>query len=60
MPVAFVVLRRPEAMSAADVRALFEGQLADYKHPQDVIFAAEALPRNAIGKVQAEELRRSL
>ena len=59
MPVAFVVLRRPGAMSAGDVKALFEGQLADYKHPQDVIFT-DALPRNAIGKVQAEELRRSL
>ncbi len=56
VPVAFVVLQRPDAMTADDVKALFEGQLAAYKHPQDVIFT-EALPRNAIGKVQAEELR---
>lgn len=59
VPVAFVVLQQAGSMSAHDVAALFEGQLADYKHPQDVVFA-DALPRSAIGKVQADELRRSL
>jgi fatty-acyl-CoA synthase len=59
VPVAFVVLKEPGALSAADVSALFEGRLAAYKHPQDVIFT-DALPRNAIGKVQGDELRRSL
>lgn len=59
VPVAFVVLRRPGALSADDVKGLFDGQLADYKHPRDVIFT-EALPRNAIGKVQADELHRWL
>lgn len=46
-------------MSADDVKALFEGRLAAYKHPQDVIFT-DALPCSAIGKVQADELRQSL
>ena len=59
VPVAFVVLQRAGAMSAEDVKGLFDGQLAEYKHPQDVVFS-EALPRNAIGKVRADELRRSL
>ena len=59
VPVAFVVLREPGAMSADDVKALFEGRLAAYKHPQEVVFS-EGLPRSAIGKVQADELRRSL
>jgi fatty-acyl-CoA synthase len=59
VPVAFVVLRRPGAMSAGDVKGLFEGRLAAYKHPHDVIFT-EALPRNAIGKVSVDELRRSV
>lgn len=59
VPVAFVVLREPGALSAGDVKALFEGRLAAYKHPQDVVFTDE-LPRSAIGKVQADELRRSL
>jgi fatty-acyl-CoA synthase len=57
--VAFVVLKSPDALSADDVRGLFEGRLAEYKHPQDVIFTDE-LPRNAIGKVEGDELRRSL
>jgi fatty-acyl-CoA synthase len=59
VPVAFVVLREPESMSADDVRALFNGRLADYKHPRDVVFVDE-LPRSAIGKVQSDELRRAL
>jgi fatty-acyl-CoA synthase len=59
VPVAFVVLREPDTMHADDVRALFDGRLAEYKHPQDVRFVDE-LPRSAVGKVQADELRRSL
>lgn len=59
VPVAFVVLQRPGAMSADDVKRLFEGRLAAYKHPQDVIFT-EQLPRSAIGKIESDELRRSL
>ncbi len=59
VPVAFVVLQEEDTMSAGDVKALFEGRLAEYKHPHDVIFT-ESLPRSPIGKVQADELRRSL
>ncbi len=59
VPVAFVVLKEPGAMTARDVTDLFDGQLAAYKHPQDVRFV-DALPRSSIGKVQADELRRSL
>ena len=59
VPVAFVVLQQAETMSADDVKGLFAGQLAEYKHPRDVVFV-DALPRSAIGKVQADELRRSL
>jgi fatty-acyl-CoA synthase len=57
--VAFVVLEPPDALSAGDVKRLFDGRLAEYKHPRDVIFV-DALPRNDIGKVGADELRRSL
>jgi fatty-acyl-CoA synthase len=59
VPVAFVVLDKPGAMSADDVKGLFDERLAAYKHPQDVIFT-DALPRNSIGKVSTDELRRSL
>jgi fatty-acyl-CoA synthase len=59
VPVAFVVLQQAGTMSADDVKALFEGRLAVYKHPRDVVFT-DSLPRSAIGKVQADELRNSL
>ncbi len=58
VPVAFVVLNEPGAMSAGEVKGLFDGELAAYKHPQDVVFTT-ALPRNAIGKVERERLRES-
>jgi fatty-acyl-CoA synthase len=59
VPVAFVVLREEGAMSAQEVRDLFDGELAEYKHPRDVVFTDD-LPRSAIGKVRKDELRRSL
>ena len=59
VPVAFVVLREPGALSANDVKQLFDGRLATYKHPQNVVFVDD-LPRNVMGKVDADELRRSL
>jgi fatty-acyl-CoA synthase len=53
-----VVGRRPgSALNEADVRALYEGRLARYKHPRRVVFM-ESLPKNAMGKVQKFELRR--
>ena len=36
--------------------ALFDGKLARFKHPHDVIFT-DALPRNVMGKVLKFELR---
>ena len=59
VPVAFVVLTEPDAIGKDEVKALFDGRLANYKHPQDVVFT-DALPRNDIGKVETDELRRSL
>ena len=56
VPVAFVVLIQDGAMSADEVKRLFDGELAEYKHPRDVVFADD-LPRNAIGKVERERLR---
>ncbi len=53
VPVAFVVT---EELSAADVLALFDGRLADYKHPRDVFFVDE-LPRTDTGKVDRNALR---
>jgi fatty-acyl-CoA synthase len=38
---------------------VFQGKLARYKHPKDVVFV-DALPRNAMGKVVATEVRRMI
>lgn len=57
--VAAVVLKPDASMSIGDVLALFEGRVARYKHPREVVFV-EALPRNALGKVKREDLRRAL
>ena len=56
VPVA-VVVRRPGAdLGAADVLAALDGRLARYKQPREVVFV-DALPRNAMGKVQKFKLR---
>jgi fatty-acyl-CoA synthase len=35
----------------------FDGRLARFKHPRDVVFLSE-LPRNVMGKVRLDELAR--
>jgi fatty-acyl-CoA synthase len=59
VPVAFVVPADAAALDRDAVLALFEGELARYKHPRDVVFV-ERLPRNAMGKILHSELRKSL
>jgi len=55
-----VVVRRPGAvLDEAAVLALFKDRLARYKHPRRVVFA-DALPKNALGKVQKHELKKRL
>ncbi len=56
VPVATVVRRQGSTIGPEDVLALFEGRLARYKHPHDVIFM-ETLPRNAMGKILKYRLR---
>ena len=56
VPVAVVVRRPGATLAASDVLAALDGRLARYKQPRDVVFV-EALPRNAMGKVQKFKLR---
>jgi fatty-acyl-CoA synthase len=56
VPVAVVVPRNGAQLEAEQVRALFAGRLARFKHPHDVVFVDD-LPRNAIGKVLRYRLR---
>jgi len=57
--VVFVALRKNANLTENAVLALFQDRLAKYKHPRRVIFV-DTLPRNAMGKVQRNELRKTL
>jgi len=55
-----VVVRQPGvALDEAAVLSLFRDRLARYKHPRRVVFT-DALPKNALGKVQKQELKKRL
>ena len=55
--VAAVVRKDGGALDEAGVLRLFEGRIARFKHPRRIVFL-DALPRNAMGKVQKFALRR--
>ena len=63
VPVAVVVRRdgagAEKALDKQAVIDLFEGALARFKHPKDVVFV-DALPRNSMGKVLKFELREQI
>lgn len=54
--VAIVVPKQDIAIAADDVLKLFDGTVARYKHPKEVVFT-DNLPRNAMGKILKDELR---
>jgi fatty-acyl-CoA synthase len=54
--VACVVAAAGTVLTEHDVRALFDGRLARFKHPRRVLFM-DNLPRNAMGKILKFELR---
>ena len=56
VPVAVVVRRQGAELAEEEVRLLFDGRLARFKHPHAVVFV-EALPRNVMGKVLRYRLR---
>ncbi|MFM9860884.1 malonyl-CoA synthase [Pseudoxanthobacter sp. M-2] len=53
---AVVVLSKGASLDEAAIRNALEGRLARFKQPKRVIFV-DALPRNAMGKVQKKALR---
>ena len=57
VPVAVIVAAAGSRPTRAGVIDLFQGRIARYKHPRDVVFV-EALPRNVMGKVLKFELRK--
>ena len=56
VPVAIVVRTSGSSLNRESVLKLFDGKLARFKHPQEVIFKKE-LPRNVMGKVLKFKLR---
>ncbi|MEO1293157.1 MAG: malonyl-CoA synthase [Pseudomonadota bacterium] len=55
--VAAVIVQAPGAkLSESDVQSALSGRLAKFKQPKRVLFV-DALPRNAMGKVQKQALR---
>ncbi len=57
--VAVVVLRDSTRFEEDELRAACDGSLARFKHPRRYV-VVDSLPRNAMGKVQKNELRRRL
>ena len=55
--VAVVARNDDSTVGADEIMALFEGRIARYKHPRDVIFL-ENLPGNAMGKILKDDPRR--
>jgi len=56
VPVAVVVRAEGSNMTREAVLGLFDGELARFKHPRNVVFM-DTLPRNVMGKVLKFELR---
>jgi fatty-acyl-CoA synthase len=57
VPVACIVTAPDASVTREEVLALFEGRIATYKHPRDVVFL-DALPRHATGKLDRTALRK--
>jgi len=56
VPVAFVVRTAGSHLSAGEVLALFDGRVAPYKRPRDVIFL-DNMPQTSVGKPEKKTLR---
>lgn len=51
-----VAVRNDPTVTRDDILQIFEGNVARFKRPRDVVFV-DALPRNALGKVVMNEVR---
>ncbi len=54
--VAVVVPRSGASLTRERVLGLFEGRIARFKHPKEVLFVGE-MPKTALGKVRKEDVR---
>ena len=56
VPVAFVILRPGQAVTADDLLARMKGKIASYKIPKHIVFT-DAYPMTSSGKIRKIELR---
>jgi acyl-coenzyme A synthetase/AMP-(fatty) acid ligase len=54
-----VATRVSSDVEATHILDVFNGEVAKFKQPKDVIFV-NALPRNAIGKIVIDEIKKLL
>jgi acyl-coenzyme A synthetase/AMP-(fatty) acid ligase len=54
-----VAARVSSDVEATHILDVFNGEVAKFKQPKDVIFV-NALPRNAIGKIVIDEIKKLL
>jgi len=59
VPVAVVQMNTGAVVEAVAFLARFEGKIANFKRPRDVVFT-DSLPRNAMGKILKHQVRESI
>lgn len=59
VPVAFVSLREPSALTPDDIATFLNDKLARFKQPAD-IYIVDEVPKNPVGKIDKPRLRREL
>ena len=55
VPIACIKMKEGRSMSKGQIAHLFEGRLASYQHPKEVIFL-DSFPRTSLGKIQKNEV----
>ncbi len=56
MPV-IIAVKQTEKINKDKILEFFEGQVAKYKIPKDIIFV-DNLPKNALGKIMVDEVKK--
>jgi acyl-CoA synthetase (AMP-forming)/AMP-acid ligase II len=59
VPVAFVSLREPAALTPDEIMTFLSDKLAKFKQPTD-IYIVDQVPKNPVGKIDKPRLRREL
>ncbi|MFV2031450.1 MAG: class I adenylate-forming enzyme family protein [Gammaproteobacteria bacterium] len=55
VPVACIQVKHGRSMTAEQVHGLFQGRVARYQYPQEIVFV-DSFPRTSLGKIQKTEV----